>query len=76
MSWVFVLLRGTTSQLGCVWYHVYTLTILAVRRAVHEACDKSFHSGHDVRAVGWGKMGDVRAGWWVLVFRFLDEICL
>jgi len=76
MSWVFVLLRSTTPRLRKGWYRDYTLTVLAVRRAVDEACDQSFHGRHDVRAVGWVKMGDVRARWWVLVFRLFGGICL
>jgi hypothetical protein len=59
-----------------VWYYDRGLTVLAVRRAVDKACDQGFHGRHDVRAVGWVKMGDVRARWRVLVLRFLEKVCL
>lgn len=59
-----------------VWYHDRILTVLAVRRVIYETCDQIFHGGHDVRAVGWVKMGDVRARWRIVFVRFFGETCI
>jgi hypothetical protein len=59
-----------------VWYHDRILTVLAVRRVVYETRDQVFHGGHDVRAVGRVKMGDVRARRRIVFLRLFDGTCL